>query len=420
MSKTLFTNVRILDGSGSAPFDGQVLVEADCIKEVWRQEQAPESVDAEIFDGDGATLMPGLVEPHSHLSFTDCTRSVDMGSIPPEEHMLITVRNARRMLEMGFTSCFSAASAKPRLDVVLRNAIDAGDFPGPRTLAASPEMTVTGGLGDVRLAHLYRENFAVVLDGATEFRRYARLMCREGVDTLKVNISGDAGTPASPSRTTVMAEDEIAEVSAVAKAHDKRLAAHARSAASVKLALKHGVDVLYHATFIDDEALDLLEAARERVFVAPTLGNLYATLHQAPSWGIEFSPSHELALKEEIEAGVDNMKTLRKRGVRVLPGGDYGFAWAPIGANARDIEFFVRELGFSPMDALIAATRSGAEIMGMADRIGRVKTGFVADLIVVDGNPLSDVTVLQREENILTVMKEGRFYKMVNARRTNV
>lgn len=411
MTRTLFSNVRILDCSGSTPFDGQVLVDGGRIREIWRQGQAPEAIDAELFDGRGATLMPGLIEPHSHLTFTDCTRSVDMGSIPPEEHMLITVRNARRMLEMGFTSCFSAASAKPRLDVVLRNAIDAGDFPGPRTLAASPEMTVTGGLGDVRLAHLYRENFAVVLDGATEFRRYARLMCREGVDTLKVNISGDAGTPASPSRTTVMAEDEIAEVRAVAKDHDKRLAAHARSAASVKLALKHGIDVIYHATFIDSEAQDLLEAARERVFVAPTLGNLRATLNQAPSWGIEFSPAHERALKEEIEAGTENMKALHQRGVRVLPGGDYGFAWAPIGANARDIELFVRELGFSPMEAIMSATSSGAAIMNMSDSIGRVKTGFLADLIVVDGDPTQDVTILQQEHKLIAVMKGGEFYK---------
>lgn len=355
--------------------------------------------------------MPGLIEPHSHLTFTDCTRSVDMGSIPPEEHMLITVRNARRMLDMGFTGCFSAASAKPRLDVVLRNAIDAGDFPGPRTLAASPEMTVTGGLGDVRLAHLYRENFAVVLDGPTEFRRYARLMCREGVDTLKVNISGDAGTPASPSRTTVMAEDELAAVSAVARAHGKRLAAHARSAESVKLALAHGVEVLYHATFIDSEAQDLLEAARDRVFVAPTLGNLTATLRDAPSWGMKFSPAHERALKDEIEAGIDNMKALHRRGVRVLPGGDYGFAWAPIGANARDIALFVQALGFSPIEAIMAATKSGAQIMGMSEQTGLIQRGFLADLILVDGDPVQDVTILQDEHKLVAVMKEGEFHK---------
>ena len=411
MTRILFKNVRILDCTGAAPFPGQVLVENECIGGVWRREQAIDVADAEILEGNGATLMPGLIEPHSHLSFTDCARSVDMGFIPPEEHMLITVRNARKMLEMGFTSCFSAASAKPRLDVVLRNAIDAGEFPGPRTLAASPEMTVTGGLGDVRLSHLYRENFAVVLDGPLEFRRYARLMCREGVDTLKINISGDAGTPASPSRTTVMSADEIAEVCEVARAHNKRLAAHTRSAESVKLALKNGVEVLYHATFIDTEAQDMLEAQRDRVFVAPTLGNLQATLQKAASFGIALSPAHQRDLQDEIAAGIENMKALHRRGVRVLPGGDYGFAVAPIGTNARDIELFVELLGFTPMDAIVAATRSGAQIMNMSEQTGLVKKGFLADLLLVNGDPTRDVGILQQEQNLLAVMKGGTFYK---------
>ena len=411
MTRILFKNVRILDCTGAAPFPGQVLVENECIGGVWRREQAIDVADAEILEGNGATLMPGLIEPHSHLSFTDCARSVDMGFIPPEEHMLITVRNARKMLEMGFTSCFSAASAKPRLDVVLRNAIDAGEFPGPRTLAASPEMTVTGGLGDVRLSHLYRENFAVVLDGPMEFRRYARLMCREGVDTLKINISGDAGTPASPSRTTVMSADEIAEVCEVARAHNKRLAAHTRSAESVKLALKNGVEVLYHATFIDTEAQDMLEAQRDRVFVAPTLGNLQATLQKAASFGIALSPAHQRDLQDEIAAGIENMKALHRRGVRVLPGGDYGFAVAPIGTNARDIELFVELLGFTPMDAIVAATRSGAQIMNMSEQTGLVKKGFLADLLLVNGDPTRDVGILQQEQNLLAVMKGGTFYK---------
>lgn len=413
--RTLFKNVNILDCTGAPPFCGQVLVDGDRIAGVWPEDQRPDIVDADVFEGkifkgDGATLMPGLIEPHSHLTFTNYTRSIEMGAIPPEEHMLITVRNARRMLEMGFTSCFSAASAKPRLDVVLRNAIDAGEFPGPRTLAASPELTVTAGLGDARLSNLYQESFAVVLDGATEFRRYARLMCREGVDTLKINVSGDAGTPASPAEATVMAEDEVAAVSEVARQHDKRLAAHVRSADSVKLALRHGVDVLYHATLLDNEALDLLEANREHIFVAPTLGNLHATLHDAPKWGIEFRPGHERALNDELEAGIDNMKALHRRGVRVLPGGDYGVAWAPIGANARDIELFVRLLGFSPMEAILAATKSGAQIMGMSEQTGLVQKNYLADLILVDGDPTQDVSILQHQEKLLAVMKAGRFF----------
>ena len=126
MARMLFDNVMVLDCTGAAPFAGSVLVEGDRIREVWHAAGAPRVGDAQRIDGRGATLMPGLIEPHAHITFTDCARSVDMGFIPVEEHLLIALRNARTMLDAGFTSCVSAASAKRRLDIVLRNAIDRG------------------------------------------------------------------------------------------------------------------------------------------------------------------------------------------------------------------------------------------------------------------------------------------------------
>ncbi len=411
MSATLFRNVRILDCTRAGPFDGSVLVEGNRITAVVPAGASIAAGSAMVVDGQGATLMPGLIEAHSHLTFTDVAQSVELGFIPPEEHMLKTAVNARRMLDAGFTSCFSAAAAKPRLDVALRNAIDNGDFPGPRTLAASPEMTVCAGLGDVRLYHMYRENFAVVCNSPEEFRRFSREMVREGVDTLKINVSGDAGTPASPADTAVMNDAEVAAVCDVARAHGKRVAAHARSAESVKMCLRHGVDVIYHATLLDDDARDQLEAQRERIFVAPVLGNLYSTLNEAVAWGITRELAEQRGIAHELEHGIENMKALHGRGVRVLIGGDYGFAWNPIGTDARDIGHFVDMLGFSPMDAILAATRLGGEIMGMGDRLGQVRPGYLADLLLVDGNPLEDVAILQQRDRFKAIMKDGVFWK---------
>ena len=411
MATTLFRNVRVLDCTGALPFDGSVLVEDNRIAAVVPATAPIASAGAEIIDGAGMTLMPGLIEAHSHLTFTDVAQSVELGFIPPEEHMLKTAVNARRMLDAGFTSCFSAAAAKPRLDIALRNAIDNGDFPGPRTLAASPEMTVAAGLGDVRLYHIYRENFAVVCNGPEEFRRFSREMVREGVDTLKINVSGDAGTPASPADTTVMNDAEVAAVCDVAQAHGKRVAAHARSAESVRMCLRHGVDVIYHATLLDDDARDRLEAQRWRVFVAPVLGNLYTTLNEAAPWGITRKMAEERGIAHELEQGIENMKALHRRGVRVLIGGDYGFAWNPVGTDARDIGHFVDMLELSPMDAILAATRLGGEIMGMGDRLGQVRPGYLADLLLVDGDPLEDVAILQQRDRIKAIMKDGVFWK---------
>jgi imidazolonepropionase-like amidohydrolase len=412
MAKVLFKNVNILDCTGTPPFAGQVLVEGNRIKAVLPQGTPIAADGAQTVDGGGATLMPGLIEAHSHLTFLDTPDLEGLGFVPPEEHTLRSIRNAKKMLDQGFTGCNSAASAKARIDVVIRNAINAGDFPGPRTLAASPELATTAGLGDVRLRHMHRETFAIICDGADEFRKTAREMVREGVDTLKINPSGDEFIPYSRAHHTVMTEAEIAAVCEVGYAHERRIAAHARSAQSVKVCLKHGVQIIYHATLVDDDACAALEAAKDWVFVAPTLGITYTTLNEAAKWGITSQVAESMGMRRELDIAVKNMKELKKRGVRVLPGGDYGFAWNPIGANARDIEHFVNLLGFSPMDAIVSATKLGGEIMMMGNELGQVKAGYLADLILVDGNPLASVQILQDADKLLAIMKDGAFHKV--------
>jgi imidazolonepropionase-like amidohydrolase len=250
-----------------------------------------------------------------------------------------------------------------------------------------------------------------------EFRRFAREMVREGVDTLKINISGDAGTIPSPSLATVMNEDEVEAVCDVARAHGKRVAAHVRNGPSVQMALRHGVEILYHANLIDEDACAAIESHKDRVFVAPTLGHTYTTLYEASAWGVTTAMGRERGLDEELERGIANMKALKQRGVRVLPGGDYGFAWNRNGTNARDLEHFVKLLGFSPMDAIVAATRQGGEIMMRGDELGRVKPGFLADLLLVDGDPLTDDAILQDAGRLLAIMKDGAFHKVPSSHR---
>ena len=413
MSATLFTNVRIIDGSGTAPFGGSVLVQGNRIKTVVK-EGGIMSDGADVVDGHGATLMPGLIEPHAHISFCDTPDLESLGDIPPEEHTLLAMKYARKMLDQGFTALFSAAAAKPRLDVVIRNAIDAGDIPGPRMRAASPELTPTSGLGDVRRRHIHRETFAICCDGADEFRRAAREMVREGVDTLKMNPSGDEFIPFARAAQTVMNEDEIAAVCEVGHSRGKKIAAHARSALSVKLSLKHGAQVLYHCTLADEEALDMLEAKKDEIFVAPTAGMAYVTsIGEGRDYGIDENHPVAKFFAAELDTGARNMKELKKRGVRVLPGGDYGFAWNPIGTNARDMEHFVNLLDYTPLEAIQAATQYSGELFGEA--IGLVHQGYLADLILVDGDPSKDVSILQDADRMLAIMKDGRFHKRPSA-----
>jgi imidazolonepropionase-like amidohydrolase len=413
MDRTLIANATILDGSGSQPFAGDVLVEGQRIVAVQRGEGVPRG-DARVIDGAGATLMPGLVEPHGHVSYPDAARNADFTRLPPEEHVLVTMRNAKTMLDCGYTSVLSAAAAKPRLDVVIRNEIDAGRIPGPRYLANGPEITVSGGLGDENLLHLPHHEtptFAWVADGPDEIRKVCRLLLREGVDLLKLNISGDTGPRNSRSQRAVMTDAEVAAAMEMARAGAVRVCAHARSAESVKMCVRHGIDIIYHANFADEEALDLLEANRDRCFVGPALGLTYQACYAGSEWGFTPAMARERGILHELEVSVDTMGQMRKRGIRVLPGGDYGFAWNPHGTYARDLLLFVDVLGFTPMETLVAATRMGGEIMGMANELGQIKPGYLADLLLLDGDPLADIKLLQRPDALLVIMKDGRLHK---------
>ncbi len=410
---TLFTNVRILDGTGQNPFAGSVLVQGNRIRQVGRSTAPISSSGATVIDGAGATLMPGMCEAHTHFSWNDAATLGAIQSMPLEEHVLWCAKVAKQYLQAGFTSCVGAACAKPRLDVVTRNAINSGQIPGPRYLAASQEITVLGGLGDETLPHLpFPEfSFGVNVSGAEEMRKAVRLFLKYGVDSIKVNLSGDNFTPDSPAETTWMTDAEVGAAMEEVKIRGKRGIAHARSTASVKQALRHGIDLIYHASYTDSESLDMLEEAKDRVFVVPGIGIIYAMLNEAEPWGITRASATAVGYQREWDTALESLSKMHKRGVRVLPGGDYGFAFTPHGQNARDLEFFVKYLGFTPMEAIRSCTVYGGQIMMRGNELGAIKDGYLADLLLIDGDPLANLSILRDPKRMLAVMKDGVFAK---------
>ena len=212
-----FTNVRILDSTGEYPYTGEVLIQGNRIKQVTRGSSrlgggsSATHGGATVIDGMGATLMPGLIDAHLHLSWNNAPGIDPIQMMELEEHMLVTMEMAKLVLDAGFTAGRGAAAAKPRLDVVAKKFINEGRFPGPRYLAAGPEITTVGGLGDSSPSHIPHEglNLGIVVSGPEEVRRTVRQLIKYGVDSIKLNLSGEEITGMGAEETP-MSEEEVA------------------------------------------------------------------------------------------------------------------------------------------------------------------------------------------------------------------
>lgn len=401
MSLTLFTHAIIFDGSGRAPFAGEVLVSGNRIAAVVEGTKQISVEGAAIIHCHGATLMPGLVEAHAHLSWPSSVgRVINAMRLPPEEHLLITAHNARVTLEAGFTSAYSAGSLGTRFEVALKKEIEGGYLPGPRLVSSSLEQGPKDVPG-VPPAEGNRHG-----RGVAAMRAYVADMAELGVDSIKLLLSGDDAFAPGASQNLTYTEEEVAAAANEAQARSIWLSCHAQSAESIKIALRYGFRILYHCSHADEEALDLLEAQKDKVFVAPAVGLRYARMHEAEAFGVTRAIAEKMGVFAEVERMQKLYPEMRKRGIRVLPGGDYGFPYNPVGCNARDLELFVKLFGYSAVEALVAATKLGGELMGL--QVGLVKTDWLADLILVRGNPVEDAAILQEPQRLLMIMKDGR------------
>jgi imidazolonepropionase-like amidohydrolase len=418
MARTVFVNGLVFDGAGSPPAPGEVVVEGERIVAVrpgWHEHDA-DFPDASVVDATGCTVMPGLVESHAHLTFPSAVGHLDPSFNPPVDvsffqhvqglpaELARAERNARILLDAGFTSAYSAGSILPMpTEVILRDKIRAGAVPGPRLRAASME----------RDNHPVRPNGHVDPDwqGPDACRAFVREQAELGFDSVKFLLSNDDVFVEGGSHLTQYTAEEANAAGEQARQSGVWLNCHAQSAESVKIAVRAGFRSIYHCTYADEEALDLLESVKDEVFVSPAPGIIYANVHEGAEVGITPEIARKMGSVDALAGMAAVYPEIRKRGIRALPGGDYGFPNNPIGRNARDLELFVDVLGYTPLETLRAATMYGGQVMGMGDELGLLAAGYLADILVVRGNPADDVRVLQDAAKIEWIMQGGRVHK---------
>ncbi len=401
----LFSGIMIFDGSGGERFPGEVLVRGETIEAVARGEERLDRSGVQLLvDGAGATLMPGLVEAHAHLTWpSSVERVVNTMKLPLEEHLLVTAQNARILFDHGFTSAYSAGSLGERFEPALRDRIDAGHLPGPRLRASALEKGAEGVMG-VPAGHDPTHDRSI--EGLIA---YVHQMKAIGCDTIKILMSSDEAFAPGGAQTLMYSEAEAQAIGQAAREAGVWLACHAQAAEAVKRAVRAGFRAIFHCTYADEEALDMMEAAKDRVFMAPAPGLLWARCHEAQEFGIGPKEAATMGATSGLALMGEIVPELKRRGVRVLPGGDYGFPYNPIGRNARDLKLFVELFGFTPTEVLVAATRQGGELMDLP--VGEIRAGRLADILLVDGDPTQDVSVLEDKTNLVAIMKGGRFHK---------
>ncbi|MEX0938935.1 MAG: amidohydrolase family protein [Pirellulales bacterium] len=405
---TVIAGGQVVDGTGAAAVPrGAVVIGNGVIRYVGPEAEAPAvPPDAVRIDAAGGTIMPGLVEAHFHPTYFNVSELTDLDIKYPVEYVtLLAAVNARLALECGYTAARSGGSLF-NIDFWLKRAIENDMVPGPRMAASGREICGVGGLMDwnPEFRKIGMEGLVLLVNGADEARAAVRKLVKDGVEWVKTYPTGDAAAPdANDHHTLCMTFEEMHAVVETAHNHGLKVTGHCRATEGIKNALRAGYDTLEHGTFMDDEALDML--MERNTPVVPALQFELASVQR----GREFGLSQRVidGHQETLEGGAESARRILRAGGRVGMGGDYGFAWNPHGDYAKELSFFVDYVGFTPLETILCATKTGAEILGREEEIGTLSPGKLGDVLVVDGDVVADITLLEDRANLIAVLQAG-------------
>jgi imidazolonepropionase-like amidohydrolase len=408
MGRTFFRRANLIDGRNAPKKNATVVVEGQRITAVGTNGDAPKpTANDVVYDLAGRSLMPGMVQCHYHVAYDNIGDMFELDmKHPPTMLTLIAAKNAELLLRSGFTGAVGAGTLH-NIDVTLKRAINQGMIPGPRFVACGRDVVTTGDSVDFHPSwwKLQMEGLGRICDGADEFRKAVREEIKQGVDIIKLYPTGGHGLH-WPADVMTMTVEEMKAASDAAHERGKKIRGHIISKRGILAAIETKLDVVDHCDQMDDECIEGL--VKNGAFVVPSLYFPYMMVEQKRRTGKAAFPG-----VDDMERGLEHsyrmLPKAQAAGVKLVIGDDFGTSVMPHGDYAKELEAYVNGAGIPALEVLTWATRNGAELLGMGDDLGTIESGKLADLLVVNGDPVKDIGVLANRANLDVVMKGGKF-----------
>ncbi len=402
----LITGARLIDGTGAAPLDDSgVLIDGDNIVAVGPTSEvtAQAPADAMMIDATGKSVMPGLIDAHCHCTFDDVQSNDELFyHRPAAMSAMITLFNLPKLLRAGVTG-FMDPDTVHGIGPQVRDALNSGAFEGPRmATGVQALLTSVGGTAGRLIPDEGEVGYAAVVNTIEEMVTTTRRQIKYGADWIKIHATGSIPTHAG--ELQVWTYDELKAVCDTAHDLGVPVTAHCRNASSTRDAARAGVDLILHASYMDDEALEAV--IDSGAALCPT----FTFLANLADYGSKVGAGEGMVdiFRGEIKSTAAMVRTAYDEGVKILCGSESGFALTPYGHwHARELEVFVEEIGFSPLEAITSATSNGALALRMEGEVGVVAPGYRADVLVVDGDPSTDVRILQDRRRLSAVISRG-------------